>query len=397
MSSQPSTATPSPQNLQLSRLPLQSISIISSLILLLLISVVWYRLFNSNEAVSNQLSSQSDVNTYWEQYGKKNPSGAPTAPIKLPTGVFIQTFRFDDANTVNLTGYVWNRYTNEIPEAVRGRPPLFPEAVDVSDMTFTDIYSRTDGPNPVQVWSFDVTVRQQFDYTRYPLDRQKLWLRMQPPTFDDSQLILLPDLGSYADTDPAIAFGYNKGMDPGSWDIINSFFNYMEVRYDSDFGMGKSSKLREHAPELAFNLILRRNIFDGFMINVIPLLVIFLLLFATVVMISPDPERSERFGLDTAGALGVCSGIFFVIIVAHVQLRGQFPGSPIIYLEYFYLLAYVSTLVVALNAYLASANEGRASRLIRYGDNLLPKLLFWPVTLALLLIITVLMSMQLLA
>ena len=45
-------------------------------------------------------------------------------------------------------------------------------------------YRRRQGSEEVIGWYFDVTVRQAFDYSKYPLDTQDVWLRLWHKDFD---------------------------------------------------------------------------------------------------------------------------------------------------------------------------------------------------------------------
>ena len=97
--------------------------------------------------------------------------------------------------------------------------------------------------------------------------------------------------------------------------------------------------------------------------------------------ISNRRDQAERFGFNTTAVLGTCSGLFFLVLLSHIQVRSLFPGSGLVYIEYFYLMLYGMILLVALNGYLFSL-EGREGRgLLHWQDNLLIKLAFWPVLL----------------
>jgi hypothetical protein len=89
-----------------------------------------------------------------------------------------------------------------------------------------------------------------------------------------------------------------------------------------------------------------------------------------------EKEKAERFDFSILGVIGVNSALFFVIIIAHVQLRRQLLGSGLVYLEYYYLLMYLIILVITADTYLISA--GSRFRLLQYKDHLIPKLLYWP-------------------
>ncbi|NIO79302.1 MAG: hypothetical protein GTN53_02015, partial [Candidatus Aminicenantes bacterium] len=62
------------------------------------------------------------------------------------------------------------------------------------------IYEVTNGRrgHVLKGWYFDVTVRQYFDYSKYPLDFHSVWLRIWPKNFlYDDILFPVPDFDSY--------------------------------------------------------------------------------------------------------------------------------------------------------------------------------------------------------
>jgi hypothetical protein len=85
--------------------------------------------------------------------------------------------------------------------------------------------------------------------------------------------------------------------------------------------------------------------------------------------------------------LAYCAALLFVLTVAHANLRDRLAAHGIIYLENFYFVMYFAILAVSINA-IAFASPFTI-RFIHSHDNLLVKLLYWPVILGLLLGITV--------
>ncbi|HEX3045518.1 MAG TPA: hypothetical protein VHY08_12235, partial [Bacillota bacterium] len=59
----------------------------------------------------------------------------------------------------------------------------------------------------------------------------------------------------------------------------------------------------------------------------------------------------------------------------------------VLYMEYFYFVLYAAILLVVIDAFLV-AFESKLT-LIRFRDNLLPKVLLWPVLMVVILIVTV--------
>ncbi len=301
--------------------------------------------------------------------------------IDIPTGVFIQSLVFNSSSDVNLTGYVWQKYPQNF-EYQKG--VIFPEEIHSNDTILRREYADTvvhDGETYDLIgWYFDVTVRQSFDYRRYPLDFLTIWLRIWPADFEnDTRILLVPDFASYRDS-TANSFGLDADIVQGEWDITESFFSYQRIPYDTTFGYPARAE-GDLYQEFFFNLGADRKFINAFVINLVPLLVVAVLLFAAVMTISNDKEQAGLFGSSTSGVIGTCSALFFVVLLSHIQVRSMFAGSGLVYIEYFYLVMYGMVLATALNAYLFSLKRMRNHWLLHYRDNYIAKVTFWPVLL----------------
>jgi len=84
--------------------------------------------------------------------------------------------------------------------------------------------------------------------------------------------------------------------------------------------------------------------------------------------------------------LGSCAGLFFGVLIAHSQLRSALQAASMVFIEHFFLIMYAMLLLVAANAYLFSVNE--KILLLQQEDNLIPKILYWPVLMLLVLAVT---------
>ncbi|MFN2199827.1 MAG: hypothetical protein ACK2UO_01415, partial [Caldilineaceae bacterium] len=86
-------------------------------------------------------------------------------------------------------------------------------------------------------------------------------------------------------------------------------------------------------------------------------------------------------------ALSYTAALFFVIAVMHATLRESAAAIGLTYLEYLYLFLYVAILLVAANTFLFVRYPNFP--FIRYGDNLISKLLYWPTLLIGMLAVTI--------
>ena len=305
--------------------------------------------------------------------------------VFLPTGFFIQSMEFVSSSNVNITGYVWQKYPMNYPYQ---KGINFPEEISSGDTVLDERFRREVAykgeKHELVGWYFDVTVRQSFDYSRYPLDFLTVWLRVWPADFDNSDFILIvPDFESYIETNQA-RFGLDQDIVSGEWNIEESFFSYRDVPYDTRFGWNVHEQDMNHVDiysEFYFNMGADRKFVNAFIINLVPLFVVALLLFSALLTVSLDTVQSSRFGFSTSSFLGAASALFFVVLLSHIQVRNEFSGSGLLYIEYFYLVMYAAILLVSVDAYLVSLPSTHEWRWIRWRDNLLPKLLYWPVVL----------------
>ena len=298
--------------------------------------------------------------------------------IRIPTGVFIQSASFKSSTDVNLIGFIWQYYPLDFPFE---RGFSFPEEIDSSFGFVETAYDKTiiynGAPHQLIGSRFDVTVRQSFDYSSYPLDFLNIWLRIWPKDWTDhASIILVPDFQSY-EAERRADFGLDGDLVQGEWDIVRTFFSYQNIRYDTNFGLSSRAKNTTYN-EFFYNLAAERKFINAFVINLVPLLVVSLLLFSALMTISNDKEQARLFGYSASGILGTCSALFFVVLLSHIQVRGLFVDSGLVYIEYFYLVLYVMILLVALNGYLFSLTGDRRVALLHRNDNFLARVSYWP-------------------
>lgn len=280
-------------------------------------------------------------------------------PYQIPTGFFIQSLAFITPSDTNITGYIWQKYPEGFPEEIP-KGFIFPEEVISGNTKVHKVYEskgEQDGKTYQMIgWYFDITLRQAFDYSKYPLDFLTVWIRIWPKDFKtDDQVMLIPDFKAYTDTDRKI-FGLDKDIVPGEWKIDETFFSYNNIPYDTDFGF--FTTVKDHSyKEFFINLGLQRKFINAFVINLVPLLVVALLLFAQMMIVTSSKSLVDKFGFSTSETIATSSALFFVVLLAHVQVRKLFAGSGLVYIEYFYLIMYLTILLTALNAYIFSLGK----------------------------------------
>ncbi len=338
----------------------------------------------------NAQAANDYLKTHWEdQLSRSTSQMTPT--IKIKTGIFIQSLQFSNATEVNLTGYIWQRYKDGVHDDIKPSSSdvgfVFPEQVNTGDdIEPYEVYRVNDGDEEVIGWYFEATLRQPFDYVEYPFDHKTVWVRMWAKDFSRN-IVLVPDFDAYKATGLDDIFGIEKNIVLGTWVRQDTFFDYKLSSYDTNFGITDYIG-QDNFPELHYNLVIKRKFENAFIVYLLPLFLVATLLFSALLTVSTNEKLSNTLGFNVSGFIGACSALFFVVMLAHIQLREQFPGSGIVYIEYFYILMYALLVVATANTYLFSTNTGNWFKIIHYNDNIIAKVAYWPVVLSCLIFIT---------
>jgi hypothetical protein len=361
---------------------LWKISIFSSLLMTAAICVIWGLALNFtsyNKDNSIQILDKASLNKFTENYVAKSQKNQEDPPLLIPTGILINSLKFETANEIHITGFVWQKYTQDFPEESRG--VVFPEAISSE---FNEAYKTSESGMDTVGWSFDTVIREPFSYKKYPLDTQDSWIRMWAKDFHKN-IVLTPDLPAYKSMDPEIHPGVMEDIVVSGLQIKSSFFSYVLNSYNTNYGISNYSG-QTNFPELYFTVLTKRIIFDPLLTYVLPLILIAFILFAVQMMISKEEHKNTLFGVNPSVVLATSSGLFFAVLVAHTAIRSSFEVNQVLYIEYFAFTLYFIIMLVTINSYLFSLKDNL--KIIQFGDNLIPKLTFWPIVLIVLLIVT---------
>ena len=249
---------------------------------------------------------------------------------------------------------------------------------------FFKVYEAQQGNEKLIGWSFFATLREQFDYREYPLDRQQIWIELWHKDFEQ-RVYLTPDLEGYTAINPAALPALDKDLVLEDWDFQESYFSYRGARYNSDFGVqGYAGDQR--SPELRYVISIKRHLLSTLISRMIVPLVILIQLFVLVVVIGTKQQRLEQFGVRPGGVIFTCAAFFFATLVAHNSLRGDLRAYGLVYLESLYILTYFVILAVGINSVLLVAQPNL--KLFRDYDNLWTEVLYWPTILSAMVVIT---------
>jgi hypothetical protein len=287
-----------------------------------------------------------------------------------------------------VTGFVWQKYTNDMPDWLQRDPMnpkpgfVFPEA---EQMQVELSYQQQTDNGWIYGWYFNSVLRQKFDYTKYPFDQVNVWVRLWHSEIGGN-VILTPDLRSYDTLVPGDFPGIElQDFVLEGWDVTGTYFSYRHNKYISNLGLNELERERT-VPELYFNIAMTRAFLNAFIMNFITITVVAILLFAVLTTIRRDKGKNDLLGFNVSAVLGFCAALFFVVILAHTSLRETLSAQKLVYLEYYFFVMYFTFLGVSINAIVAASDIGH--RMIRYGDNLIARLLYWPLLSFSLLVVT---------
>ncbi|MBP0021704.1 MAG: tetratricopeptide repeat protein [Cyanobacteria bacterium SBLK] len=352
-------------------------SVFTSLVLIAKIGLIWNLALASRNYVStrNLLLSPTDVTKAVAGPIQTAQQAGKEAPIQIPTGIFIQSMDFRSANEVFVTGYLWQKYSKDVDTEI-ARGFLFPDAIDSNDVEVREEYRYEEDDQEVIGWYFETSLHQNFRFDSYPFDEKNISLRIWPAEWERT-VILTPDLAGYEVINPRSKPGLDADLDLLGWNIQDSFFEYRLRTYNANFGH-EGVNIGSGIPELYFTVVSKRAFIGPFISKIGPQFVVLSLLFA-MLLISDRDKAME--------VIAACSAFIFIVILDQISIREQVVSKGLIYFEYFYLIIYLYIFLVAINAILLLVQPDFS--LVRYKDNLISKVSFWPSLLALLLLVTI--------
>jgi hypothetical protein len=233
------------------------VSMLISLACLIVLVGAWVRVYiapPAPEPADTVVTTPDGVERSLAAYlpALKNGSGPP---YFIPTGLYIESMQFKGPYNVQVSGYIWQRYANDLPQEIEEGFEM-PEA---NYLRFEEVDRARQGNEELITWSFRGTLREQFAYEKYPLDRQQIWLLLWHPDFNRN-VYLAPDLAAYTSLDdPATLPGLDKDLVLEDWDIQQSFSSFRANTYNANFGI-KGYAADQEQPELYYNVSIKRHL-----------------------------------------------------------------------------------------------------------------------------------------
>ncbi len=359
---------------ELDRRDLWTLSIVSSLVFLLGIAFIWRVALKLNAhggragaPVWDRASSARVTENYTKECAKRHAE----PPIFIPTGVFLETARFTSAIDIQVKGYIWQRYDDKTTAGL-DRGFTLRDAVDVS--VGQPYKQREDGAD-VWRWPFQALLHENLYLAEYPLDQETMALQLRHVDLDHN-VVLTPDFASYKIIAATAKPGLAQELRIPGWQVQRTFFSLGGVMDNTTFGLNHAVA-KEDFPGLQYNILLRRNLLDSFISNLGPIIIGMIILFALQMVMTSDDKLATLMQTTAGRLVNICVSMFFVIVFAHISVRKGMAAEEIFYLEYFYFITYLMILWVSINSIVYV--KMKHVRWLQYEENLVPKLLFWPV------------------
>lgn len=361
-----------------SRTELWRLATLTSLVLIGNIVLIWYLNvttdFSHFERDVERIVNETILSKYVEQNDEDLYKLINAHYSEVPTGIFIESFELSSFDA-SIIGKIWMKYPKDLYESV---PPdfYFPDvsARETRGLVRHKLAEVEYDDYILVTWRFRVTLEQDFSYREFPFEQNDVALRILYPDFSKN-VLLVPDLESYDILNPSVRPGLNPGISVPSSETIASYFTLSNTAFRST--LGNSGGVKSY-PTLTFHIGVKRIYLNPFIANIIPILIVALMMFV-VLYVSSTKDR-PRVGLTTMNVIQSSAGFLFILILAHVNERNRIETPEIAYIELFYFSMYMYITVQTLA--LAAMFQGVNWKLFQWEDNLILKLSFWPLLLA---------------
>jgi len=335
------------------------------------------------------LDSQRDVDCLKDEQTKLATDSNAEQPVFVETGAFIQSMEFTSANNVIVTGYIWQKYPAAgLPDYLE-KGFILPEGdADIYYVEDDAVYRKEQNGETLLGWYVNTQLRQTFDYRKYPFDRQDIWLRLWHLNFDRN-VILTPDFEAYKVTEwphkTTTFLGLERDFVLERLSLERTYFNYHYNNYNTDFGIANYQG-QSAFPELYFNVGVRREVLDAVVAYLIPMFILILMSFGVQLIVTQIPDKMSMHGISTTGLIAYYASLFFIGILAQLDVRRTLNAPGVVYIEYFYFILYAILLLQTVNSIIFAATDHVG--FLEYKDNLYPKVIFFPITMGLMFVIT---------
>lgn len=349
------------------------VALLSGIFLLLIVTIISWRTPYPLNKDATVLYRQSQINHLVEK-SAENLKVTPKQLFQVPFGVYITNLSFDNANSVNLSLWLWRKLPKEnenikilLPQKIKG-------TAEVTEKGKDSVFWRY---NTLQL-------QQQYAQMRYPFDDRYVNLQFWHTDVFNPKVIMYPDIASYdiADRDNIVTPQLDPSLKVKHWDILDSF--YVSNKFQVGARMGKPTKVISSLPEqITLLVLLRRDFTAPFMKYYLPLIIILMMYFIGLLTSEKADDEGGVFKLLTYNA-----SLLFVVTVAANAARDQITTNKISFIEVSYIIVYVVIVLFSILQYSKVKLIENYPKLAQKLHDVL-QIVYWPLILGAFLLTTI--------
>ncbi len=320
------------------------------------------------------LTDQNIIDGYLDKYDNQLIEKGGRGTNRVKAGIFIKNIDFESSTKAIYTGYLWQKLEKD-------QIGIIKEGFYFSDSYKSELEKlyEKDGSDGAKtyVWYFKCILNNHLpEKNLYPFDVEEIKVRLSSIDFGNN-VILVPDTRDYVDIEPYAKPGVYKELSLPGWNVSESFFTYLKEEFDSTFGVFSSNTGSVYHTELFYNIILRRSFLGAFISIFLPIFVTLVMVFILLLTCSNDEVRSKKLGFSAGGILASTAALFFVVIVAQIDLRDKVAADGLIYMDIYYFVTYLSFMIANVDSILICWPD--KFKWIAWEDNIIVKSIFWPI------------------
>lgn len=356
----------------------------SSGVFFIALIIIWFLQINftSESPYADQcITTLPQIEQYKKEHIENARKGQKPLPEFIQIGAFARAARIDESlETVDLYGIIWER----IPDDINIEKAVGIKFPDEIETTLKEEYRLKENGCTVVGWSFKTKIRQDFKTSNYPFDRVSIRLRIRPAR-DFTSITFVPDIESFKIISPSACKLVADNFHIPGWQLNNTYFKLYQHTYGIDYGL-RTANGDHYYRDILLNMTFARDWVSSFMTVLIPIFVIFGILYSGIHMITNGTELRRLFNFD-AMRTSIIGATFIIFLVIAIQnIRGKVVPDEILYVEKIYFIIYFAILANIMVA--IGVTEQRNFFLFRYRDGLIFRYLYWPFYLGILYILT---------
>ena len=255
--------------------------------------------------------------------------------LYVHVGVQILSLQFTSRNTVDISGFIWQK--TPIDRSNNISYDFFLPG-SAGNAKIEKVFERKRNNFMTILYEFSTKLQYSDTGAQYPFDKSKIELSIWPKEFDQ-HTIFIPDFMAYDYLDPAMKPGIITKNITGNWEISKSYFSF--VPYPLDASLGYLEYMKRHIKPyiLTYNIKVKRNIWPPFISNILPCIIIAILVFMLISFFARNKEKLNDTGT-VFHSLRYFGGLLIFVALMHGKLSITGTGE-ISYIEYCYLLIYI--------------------------------------------------------